>query len=81
MPTLVAEIAAFKRTHGLRIRDPQRERELLEDRTRRAGELGLPRGEMESVFRLLLRASRDHATPEFAASASARRIAPIAESR
>ena len=57
---LVAEIAAFKRTHGLRIRDPQRERELLEDRTRRAEELGLPRGEMESVFRLLLRASRDH---------------------
>jgi chorismate mutase / prephenate dehydrogenase len=57
---LVAEIAAFKRQHGLRIRDPQRERELLEDRTSRAEELGLPRGEMESVFRLLLRASRDH---------------------
>jgi chorismate mutase/prephenate dehydrogenase len=58
--TLVAEIAAFKREHGIRIRDPQREHELLEDRTRRAEELGLPRGEMESVFRLLLRASRDH---------------------
>src|SRR3954470_8390695 len=57
---LVAEIAAYKRQHGLRIRDPQRERELLEDRTSRAEELGLPRGEMESVFRLLLRASRDH---------------------
>lgn len=58
--TLVSEIAAYKREHGLRIRDPQRERELLEDRTSRAEELGLPRGEMESVFRLLLRASRDH---------------------
>jgi len=58
--TLVAEIAAYKREHGLKIRDATRERELLEDRTSRAEELGLPRGEMESVFRLLLRASRDH---------------------
>ena len=57
---LVAEVAAYKRQHGLRVRDAGRERELLEDRARRAEELGLPRGEMESVFRLLLRASRDH---------------------
>jgi len=57
---LVAEIAAFKRLHGLHVRDPQREREVLEDRCRRAEELGLPRGEVESIFRLLLRASRDH---------------------
>src|SRR4051812_32538068 len=57
---LVAEIAAYKREHGLKIRDAHRERELLEDRTSRAEALGLPRGEMESVFRLLLRASRDH---------------------
>ena len=57
---LVAEVAAYKRQHGLRIRDPQREREVLEDRVRLAAELGLPREEMESVFRLLLRASRDH---------------------
>lgn len=57
---LVAEIAEYKRQHGLKIRDPQRERELLTDRAERAEELGLPRGEMESVFRLLLRASRDH---------------------
>jgi prephenate dehydrogenase/chorismate mutase len=56
---LVAEVAAYKRQHGLRVRDPARERELLDDRSRRAEELGLPRGEMESVFRLLLRASRD----------------------
>ncbi len=57
---LVAEVAAYKRAHGLRVRDPARERELLADRARRAAELGLPAGEMESIFRVLLRASRDH---------------------
>ena len=57
--TLVAEIAAYKRDHGLRVRDPRREREILDDRSRVAEELGLPRGEIESIFRLLLRASRD----------------------
>ena len=57
---LVGEIAEYKREHGIRIRDPQRERELLDDRVRRAEELGLPPGEIESIFRLLLRASRDH---------------------
>ena len=57
---VVAEIAAYKREHHLRIRDPQREREILEDRARRASEMGLPRGEMEALFRVLLRASRDH---------------------
>jgi len=57
---LVGEIAAYKRLHAVHIRDPQREREILEDRCRRAEELGLPRGEIESLFRVLLRASRDH---------------------
>lgn len=57
---LVGEIAAYKRQHGLRIRDAQREHEILEDRCRRAEAMGLPRGEMESVFRVLMRASRDH---------------------
>lgn len=57
---LVAEVAAYKRAHGLRVRDPARERELLDDRARVAESLGLPRDEMESVFRILLRASRDH---------------------
>jgi prephenate dehydrogenase/chorismate mutase len=56
---LVAEVAAYKRAHGLRVRDPARERELLADRVRRAAALGLPADEMESVFRVLLRASRD----------------------
>ena len=57
---LVGEIAAYKRLHALRIRDPQREREIIDDRCRRAEEMGLPRGEMESLFRVLMRASRDH---------------------
>ena len=57
---LVREIAEVKRASGLRIRDLQREREVLEDRVRVATELGLPVGEMESLFRLLLRASRDY---------------------
>ncbi|MCC6929149.1 MAG: bifunctional chorismate mutase/prephenate dehydrogenase [Gemmatimonadaceae bacterium] len=58
--SLVAEVAASKRESGIRIRDPQREHEVLADRARLADELGLPRGEIESIFRLLLRASRDH---------------------
>ena len=57
---LVSEIGGVKRALGLRIRDPQREREVLDDRVRAATELGLPSGEIESMFRLLLRASRDH---------------------
>ena len=56
---LVEEAAAYKRRHGLRIRDAAREREVLDDRCRRAEALGLPCGEVESIFRLLLRASRD----------------------
>jgi len=56
---LVGEIAAYKRQHGLRIRDVQREREILDDRCERAEAMGLPRGELESVFRVLMRASRD----------------------
>lgn len=57
---LVAEVAAYKREHGVRIRDPQRERDVLADRRDRARELGLPTGEIESIFRVLLRSSRDH---------------------
>lgn len=57
---LVAEVAAWKRQHGLRIRDAQREQDVLRDRHERALELGLPPGEIESIFRVLLRSSRDH---------------------
>ncbi|HKG91408.1 MAG TPA: prephenate dehydrogenase/arogenate dehydrogenase family protein, partial [Gemmatimonadaceae bacterium] len=77
---LVAEVAAYKRLHGLHVRDPQRERELIADRVRRAEELGLPRGEVESIFRLLLRASRDHQSAlraEVATDAQPRTVAVI----
>lgn len=57
---LVAEVAAYKRQHGIRIRDAERERDVLDDRRRRAEALGLPVDEVEAIFRVLLRASRDH---------------------
>ncbi|HYW29949.1 MAG TPA: bifunctional chorismate mutase/prephenate dehydrogenase [Gemmatimonas sp.] len=56
---LVAEVAAYKRTHGIRIRDAERERTLIEDRRARADALGLPTEEIESIFRVLMRSSRD----------------------
>jgi len=58
--TLVSEVAAYKRLHGLKVRDAVRERSVLADRAERAESLGLPRDEIESIFRVLLRASRDH---------------------
>jgi chorismate mutase/prephenate dehydrogenase len=72
---LVGEIAEYKRRHGVRIRDPRRERDVLEDRVRRAESLGLPRDEIESIFRLLLRASRDHQ------AALRAEVSPTAESK
>jgi chorismate mutase/prephenate dehydrogenase len=57
---IVAEVAAHKRTRGIRIRDVDRERRLLGDRADRAEKLGLPPETIESVYRLLLMASRDH---------------------
>lgn len=77
---LVGEIAEYKRRHGVRIRDPRRERDVLEDRCRRAEALGLPRDEIESIFRLLLRASRDHQAAlraEVPPSATAKTVAVI----
>lgn len=58
--SLVGEVAAYKRLHGLKVRDAQREQSVLADRAERADSLGLPREEIESIFRVLLRASRDH---------------------
>ena len=56
---LVGEIAACKRAHGLAIRDRQREREIIGDRRQRAGGLGLSPEVIESMYRLVLWASRD----------------------
>lgn len=56
---LVAEVAAWKREHGVPIRDHQRERELIADRRQRSTPLGLQPEVIESVYRLILWASRD----------------------
>lgn len=56
---VVAEIAEFKRHHHTPIRDLQREREIIDDRRRRAGGLGLSTELIESMFRLILWGSRD----------------------
>lgn len=71
--SLVAEVAAYKRAHGIRIRDAERENDVLRDRHERALELGLPAGEIESIFRVLLRSSRDH-------QAALRAEVPVTES-
>jgi chorismate mutase/prephenate dehydrogenase len=56
---LVAEIAAYKRRHGVAIRDARREREIIADRRERSQPLGLSPEVIESIFRLVLWASRD----------------------
>lgn len=78
--SLVAEVAEYKRAHGLRIRDAERERDVLRDRHERAVALGLPPGEIESIFRVLLRSSRDHQATlrtEIPASEQPRTVAVI----
>jgi chorismate mutase/prephenate dehydrogenase len=57
---IVGEVASYKRENLKRIRDLTRERQVLGDRTRRAERLGLPGGTIESIFRLVLVASRDY---------------------
>ncbi|MGD8317484.1 MAG: bifunctional chorismate mutase/prephenate dehydrogenase [Myxococcales bacterium] len=56
---VVAEIAARKREHRVRIRDLERERRVLDDRCARARVLGLPTGSVESVWRQLMLMSRE----------------------
>src|SRR5438552_10754671 len=56
---IVAEVAEYKRGHHVPIRDRSREREILDDRTQRAASLGLSPQVIESIFRLVLWASRD----------------------
>jgi len=56
---IVADIAARKREHRVRIRDLERERRVLDDRCARATELGLPTGSIESVWRQLMLMSRE----------------------
>ena len=56
---IIAEIAECKRDHGWEIRDRQREGEILGDRRHRAQQLGLSPELIESLFRLIMWASRD----------------------
>lgn len=56
---LVGEIAGYKRDHHLPIRDFQREGEILDDRRNVGTPLGLSPQLVESLFRLVLWASRD----------------------
>jgi len=56
---IVAEVAAQKRSHRVRIRDLARERRILEDRCARAEELGLSPDSIESVWRQLMLMSRE----------------------
>jgi chorismate mutase/prephenate dehydrogenase len=56
---IVADIAASKREHRVRIRDLARERRVLDDRCARAEEIGLPAGSIESVWRQLMLMSRE----------------------
>lgn len=56
---LVSELAAHKRASGLRVRDERREAQVLADRRARAQYLGLSTDLVESLFRLIMWASRD----------------------
>ena len=56
---IVAEVAEHKRTTGKKIRDFVRERQVLDDRTSTGQRLGLSPGVVESMWRLVLWASRD----------------------
>ncbi len=56
---LIAEVAAFKRANNVPIRDYVREREIILDRRERAANLGLSPDAIESMYRLVLWASRD----------------------
>lgn len=59
---VVEQIADHKRHSGLPVRDRTREREIIQDRCTRAVGLGLPAGEIEALYRLVLWASRDQQT-------------------
>lgn len=56
---IVSEVAEWKRHNGVGIRDHRRERELIADRRDRAVPLGVSADVTESIFRLVLWASRD----------------------
>lgn len=56
---VVRDLSAVKRSEGKRVRDPERERNLLADRSQVAATLGVPEELVESLFRVVMRASRE----------------------
>ncbi len=56
---IVAQVADHKRRRRVAIRDHAREQEILKDRRERSESLGLAPAVVESLFRLILAASRD----------------------
>lgn len=56
---VVEQVAQVKKSTGFGIRDFTRERELLNDRGQRASQIGLRSEVIESLFRVILWASRD----------------------
>lgn len=57
---VIAELAQRKRAEGTRIRDPEREREVIASRRAQALTLGLAPELIESLFRLIMWASREY---------------------
>jgi chorismate mutase/prephenate dehydrogenase len=57
---VVTQVAAVKRVEGVQIRDFKREREMLDERRRRADQLGLSPASVESIYRQILLSSRDY---------------------
>jgi chorismate mutase/prephenate dehydrogenase len=57
---IVAQVAAYKRHHRVGIRDFDRERQVLSGRRAIAESLGLNGGVIESIYRLIMLASRDY---------------------
>src|SRR5262245_52443910 len=68
---IVSAVAAYKRRHNIEIRDAERERQLLQARRDLATELGLEPESIESIYRQILLASRDHQAAIHVASAPA----------
>lgn len=56
---VVSEVAEVKKRHALKVRDRVREATILDDRRSRCDELGLRREVVESLYRVVLTASRD----------------------
>lgn len=57
---IVTQVAAYKRQHRVGIRDFERERQVLQGRRVIAESLGLNGGVIESIYRLIMLASRDY---------------------